>query len=221
MKKVLVFTACILFLATGAALADSSYNLYLGGSYSSIASIVNGSPTTEGGGSVDVSSLNGKQLNYVYCVGLFTLVYVPGTYDNTMVNKIGQIGGVDINRASDIAWLLGHYGTGGQGDQAKALQAAIWNVEYGNSVYQLNTSAYPTSASAVATDYTNMLNALTAANLNGQTGNVSNFLWMTPGKSGENVQYQGLVAPVPIPGAFWLLGSGLAGLIGIRRKYFG
>jgi len=26
---------------------------------------------------------------------------------------------------------------------------------------------------------------------------------------------------VPIPGAVWLLGSGLAGMIGIRRKYFG
>lgn len=28
-------------------------------------------------------------------------------------------------------------------------------------------------------------------------------------------------APVPIPGAVWLLGSGLLGLIGLKRKYFG
>lgn len=30
-----------------------------------------------------------------------------------------------------------------------------------------------------------------------------------------------LVHPVPIPAAAWLLGSGLVGLIGLRRKYFG
>lgn len=38
-----------------------------------------------------------------------------------------------------------------------------------------------------------------------QTGNANGYI----------VEY---VAPVPIPGAIWLLGSGLAGLIGARRK---
>jgi hypothetical protein len=27
------------------------------------------------------------------------------------------------------------------------------------------------------------------------------------------------VSPTPIPGAIWLLGSGLVGLVGIRRKF--
>ncbi|MEW6267228.1 MAG: VPLPA-CTERM sorting domain-containing protein [Thermodesulfobacteriota bacterium] len=33
----------------------------------------------------------------------------------------------------------------------------------------------------------------------------------------DDIQYNG-GAPVPIPGAVWLLGSGLVGLIGLRRK---
>lgn len=35
---------------------------------------------------------------------------------------------------------------------------------------------------------------------------------------GETEDYRINVAPVPIPGAVWLLGSGLLGLIGVRRK---
>jgi hypothetical protein len=36
--------------------------------------------------------------------------------------------------------------------------------------------------------------------------------------SSMTVQYQSQLAPVPIPAAVWLLGSGLVGLIGIRRR---
>ncbi len=35
---------------------------------------------------------------------------------------------------------------------------------------------------------------------------------------GETEDYQINVAPVPVPGAAWLLGSGLLGLLGVRRK---
>lgn len=38
-------------------------------------------------------------------------------------------------------------------------------------------------------------------------------------ESGFNLNFV-QVSPVPIPGAIWLLGSGLVGLIGLRRKYF-
>ncbi|MBN2809134.1 MAG: PEP-CTERM sorting domain-containing protein, partial [Deltaproteobacteria bacterium] len=35
---------------------------------------------------------------------------------------------------------------------------------------------------------------------------------------GETEDYKINVAPVPVPGAVWLLGSGFLGLLGIRRK---
>jgi hypothetical protein len=34
------------------------------------------------------------------------------------------------------------------------------------------------------------------------------------------VDFQATASPVPIPGAVWLLGSGLIGLVGLRRKFF-
>jgi hypothetical protein len=41
--------------------------------------------------------------------------------------------------------------------------------------------------------------------------------WTSFGLMGPNFQ----AAPVPIPPAFWLLGGGLVGLIGLKRKYLG
>ncbi len=37
-------------------------------------------------------------------------------------------------------------------------------------------------------------------------------------RQGETEDYKMHVAPVPVPGAIWLLGSGLLGLMGVRRK---
>lgn len=37
----------------------------------------------------------------------------------------------------------------------------------------------------------------------------------------RDVEFSGKLAPTPIPGAVWLLGSGLVGLVGIRRKLKG
>jgi uncharacterized membrane protein len=37
--------------------------------------------------------------------------------------------------------------------------------------------------------------------------------------SGHIHGFEAIPAPVPIPGAVWLLGSGLIGLVGIRRRF--
>jgi hypothetical protein len=129
------------------------------------------------------------------------------------VNNAGIIYSNALNNAAKVAWLLTNYGTGGQGDQAKALQAAIWTVIYGNSVYRLDTSNDGRNSSNVISLYNTMLIALDS-----HTGNVSDFLWISPKYSLNGPYYQGLVGTtVPIPAAVWLLGSGLIGLIGIRR----
>ena len=40
-----------------------------------------------------------------------------------------------------------------------------------------------------------------------------------PRDEGALISWQLDLTPVPIPGAIWLLGSGLAGLVGLRRKF--
>ena len=52
--------------------------------------------------------------------------------------------------------------------------------------------------------------------LNYNVGATSDYYDFSPTK-----QFQVDVDPVPIPGAVWLLGSGLFGLLGLRRKFRG
>jgi len=212
MKKVVLCAVCVFFLAAGAAHAD--FSLSLGGTYSSIYSIVNGKATTEGGGSIDTSSLNGTVLDYVYCVGLFVNVNVPATYNGTTVNTAGLIYGDSTYsqaHAGQIAWLLANYGTGGQGAKAQAVQAAIWNVLYGSDVYRLDVNNAYNLSNGVTSWYNTML-----AKLGSNTGNVADFYWMTP--TDGNGTHQGLVAPVPVPPSMLLLAPALLGLVGMRKR---
>ena len=49
-------------------------------------------------------------------------------------------------------------------------------------------------------------------------GNPIYDAWVTWGSGGVDLEAVGAINVVPIPGAAWLLGTGLAGLIGIRRR---
>ena len=212
MKKILVLVTFMVFLMAGAVSADALQQLYLGGNYTqNIPSLLNGSSTitSEGGGSIDPSTLNGVALSYIYCVDVFKSVGVPGSYNDTEVNNSGFIYGNALNNAAQVAWLLGTYGTAGQGNTQAALQAAIWHVVFGVN-YELSATA------SYFNTYQYMLTAL-----DGNTGNVGDFLWITPGikdSNGDIVAYQGLVARVPEPGTLLLIGVGLLGLAGFRKK---
>lgn len=211
MKKVLVLVACAVFLFAGFAKADT---LVIGGNYTQpIEMLVDGTAKTEGGGDIWPSYLNGQLLDYLYCVDLFTTVYVPGTYPATVVTSDGTIYDNALNNADQVAFLLNSYAASADTfDEQAALQAAIWNVSAPTGhTAELN----PAAPAAQVILYSGYLTGI-------GSGVVSDYYWITPGlnSNGQVVQYQGLVghSPVPIPGAIWLLGSGLLGLVAVRRR---
>jgi hypothetical protein len=163
----------------GVAKAD---NLYIGATYTNMTVLIDGGTSNEGGGSVEVSYLNGVQFEYLYCVDLFTTVYVPGSYPSTNVNTAGLIYGQPVYNADKVAWLLDNYGTAGQGDAAYALQAAIWHVVNDDGPGGRPDVTIAPSAPAGAIS---LYNSYLAA-LDGNTGNISDFLWITPGQLDSN-----------------------------------
>lgn len=210
LKKTFVLVACILCFWVASAQADL---LNLGGHFTyPLYLLHDGVPLTEGGGSIDPSYLDGKLLTYLYCVEPWTVVYASSIYNNTIVTTDGTIHGASLAAAGQIAWLLSHYGAGGQGEVAYALQAAIWHlVDPSLTIDPLRSTPHEVEL------YNNYL-----ASLGNNTGNVNNFIWLSPGISGSNTIYQGLVgpgSPTPIPAAVWLFASGLVGLVGLRRKF--
>lgn len=218
MKLLLVVALSLVICLPGMAQADTVDLSQITNGYTPINyqwTPTGGSQTTGqgGGGSFSPVYLNGVLLSYVYCVDLFTDVYAA-SYPVTTVNTAGNIYGNPLSTAGQVAWLLSQYGTAGNSDEAWALQAAIWHVVESN---------LGTFVPVGTTNQMNLYNSYLTA-LGSNTGNVSDFLWISPGAldHGNLVYYQGLVAAAadaPIPGAVWLFGSGLAGLGLLRRKW--
>lgn len=231
MKKVLFLAVCVLFLAAGAAQADS---LYLSNSYNGAIPLdLNGTPwESAGGGSLQGATLNGASLPWVYCVGLTTIVYVPGTYDQTYVNTAGQVYDNDfgpatslhnVPAAGQVAWLLSNYANGATtAVEQVALQAAIWHVisaAPGGGYQSLGgIVSLDSSSSAYGNSTTPGTYEYDLAQLGANTGTISNFYWMTPGQGSPVAYSQGLVAPVPLPPSLLLLAPGLLGLVGMRKR---
>ena len=193
--------------------------LVLGGSYSyPVPLLEDNVATSEGGGSIDPSTLDGTP-TWVYCVDLYHNVNVPGTF-NVTISTAGVVNGATVNNAGEVAWLLENYGGTGQAAPEVALQAAIWHVIYdgsagyaGGHTVSLNTAA---ATSAEVTDYNNILSALGS-----HTGNLAGIDWLTLSPS-DNIQ--GLVAlPVPEPttvlaGVLMLLPFGASTLRFVRKN---
>jgi hypothetical protein len=213
MKKWLVILAVIAFLPVTSAGADSI--LIIGGDTNMVA-FTYGSTSypSAGGGSFDLSTLDGAALPWLYCVDLAHEISLNTTYSNALVSHDGMVNGSTVDYASNVAWLLDTYASQAAGDRTKeeALQALIWSAIYGSSFTFWDTNAS-------YQQYTDWKPAVFGS------GDVSKYSWLTPDvrctPTAASYCYQGLVTyqPVPDGGATaLLLGAAMAGLAAFRRR---
>jgi hypothetical protein len=170
----------------------------------------------EGGGNIAHSQLNGKALDFSYCIDILHSIYLNGTYNAFYNNTAVLTDRPEIAaNGGKIAWLLTNEAQSASTKAQQAgLQAAIWKQTYGDRFELLATSA-----TAIKTAYNNYITALGS-----HTASVNTVLWIDPRNgNGSHAQDQvawgsGFQLPTPIPAAIWLFGSGLVGLLGFRRK---
>jgi len=124
------------------------------------------------------------------------------------------------------AWLANSYQSGllstmytgqfsSQSELAAATQTAIWELilDTGLNVSPTNGNTYTYNSWATLAQ-----NLVNEAYSNHQNFDASGWRWAHSPEGIGHVQDL-LIPNVPIPGAVWLLGSGLLGLVAIRRRF--
>ncbi|MBE0602295.1 MAG: PEP-CTERM sorting domain-containing protein [Deltaproteobacteria bacterium] len=213
MKKLQVLAACLTLLAAGAAQAALYSSLEVGPA--NYMTITTGTSTpTYGGGSFDPAKLDGVTLPYIYCVDidLDHAIDVPGSY-NATYNTAGttaENSALNSLVATRIAWLLTEFATDIDVNE-KALQASIWNQL--NSSWSMLDSPEQNQDYLKFNEYTTAVSGINVAD----ASLIDNFYWLSVTTKDTGAIRQGMVTVTPIPGTLMLLGSGLAGLVGIAR----
>jgi len=164
-----------------------------------------------------LATVSGLPTFQTFCLEESEFIYNPGKF-NAVVSDSAVYGGVGpagdpISKgtaylysqfaAGTLAYDYANAGTGRLNDAA-ALQNAIWFLEGEGGV----NNAYVALAAA---QFGSLANALLDAN--GLFGVKALNL------TDSNGRVQDMLVVVPIPGAVWLLGSGLLGLLGFKRKF--
>ncbi len=125
---------------------------------------------------------------------------------NLIVRVREDLGGVPGNILGETTFQLSG-GSGFQGSQFTSSVSLVTGNDYWVGWYsQLTTGSHFASQGNIITEYA-------AMNIDG-IWNIGPIAWTRP----MIKFYSTDTAPVPIPAAVWLLGSGFIGLIGIRRR---
>ena len=155
------------------------------------------------------ATLNGVKLDAAYCIDLFHSIGLDGKYKaNVTRNGIIADRG-EIRNAGQIAWLMTNQAkTADTLHKQAGFQAAIWEQVYGDKFELVSTGA-------VKAAYDGYIAAL-----GNNIAAVGSVLWIDP-HSGTNLSTsnQDIVAlATPLPGAIWLFGSGMIGLVGMKKR---
>jgi hypothetical protein len=144
---------------------------------------------------------------YVFCLNESAQVYVPGNYYAQNVTLTGN--------ELIAAWLMNNYGNKtftaaglNSVESGVIVQNAIWSVT--NQKVAWTTGTYYNLAQS-------LIAAVPTTDLSYLQSSYARMNLFTDANFTNRVQDQ--IRTVPVPAAVWFLGSGLVGLIGIRRRF--
>jgi len=162
----------------------------------------------------------GSPTYFSYCVDRSTNMPVPSSYYAVSQSIAGNTG---LEKA---AWLIDNFDATTKGYTYPglnsvqidvALQLAIWD-QIGQSItYNSTTYGSYQNLFALASSFDSQVNQVSAGTLS-SLGSKYEVLQIYMSDGSGQLQNIETLTPTPIPAAFMLFGSGLLGLLGIRRK---
>jgi hypothetical protein len=218
-KSIFLLVSVFLFLVIFSSLSFAYTVNYTGGYTSqSVYKYGSASPTTLGGGAFNFTSdIPNNSSFQSFC--LETDEWLYSGVSNAQISLTAHNGGANTDSGDALsigtAWLYSQFATGKLGTVNNAqLQFAIWALED-----ELNASKYNygDGSNIYLTDVISQFQGFAAAQAN-SSGEYGVFVLNLTSNTGEFRQDQLVYTPTPIPGALLLLGSGLIGLVGIRRR---